>query len=244
MQDSADFKMQPKVQLFLMDLHIRFSLSLAADPLWCHHLPAKAHEVTEVQLQQQGSSSDTLSSELSFTWSAFLLSLLDTRCAILQQWTAVVQPDALYHAKPATEGLAALSSGAAMAAQTAQQSGGHEESPGVTETTAEPQAADAQQRLPGEQAAKGLPECNSYLLQTVALCGLEAFMQSKQNWSQLATETYQACVWTFAQAARRYITSNGDKQNIHSVQNIEQQLLFIGVNIFLCTVSLACIYNT
>lgn len=146
-----------------------------------------------------------------------------------------MQPDPLYHATPAAAALSALSSDAAMNAPTAQRSHGLEHTPETTKTRAYAQAADKQQHVPqhtaavlGEQAAKGLPRCNSDLLQTVPLCGLEAVTQSKQDWSQLATQTYQACVWTFAQTARQYVTCNAEKQNIHSMPDVQPQLLFIG----------------
>lgn len=199
-------------------MHIRFSLAEADET------PGVLIPDVDVALQ-----TDCYSTHLRSVWSAFLFSFLSVRPEkVLQQPTGIEPTHIVHDTRHATAAAtsSAVSPEASVKAQTAQPFNAPEQLP-VRKTVSDAQAANEGKRsyaLGGD-----IPSCSTALLQVVALSGLEALMQSTQDWSQLAHETYQACVWTFSQAAKQYVICSVKSRRMHtsSMADVQPQILVI-----------------
>ena len=170
------------------------------------------------------------SKHLQSAWSGHLLFLLNLKPReVLQRPTETEQP------RGQAAAASAPSPDASVKADSAQQLGGADQMPHSSHTTSNAQAADSSQHGDGpaekvpRQHLKGFPKGNHKLLQIMTLSGIEALMQSKQDWSQLADETYQACVCTFGRSARQYVTSYAKNKtlNICSMPDERSQIRVI-----------------
>lgn len=202
-------------------MQIRFSLAQTLET------PGVSLPDVDIDLQ-----TDSYSTQVRSVWSAFLLSLSDL--GNVRPEKDLQQPGSekthIVHDKRqagAPAASAALTPEACIDTQTVQPSNSPEQMPVLRDAVSDAQATD------GGEPSYGFDwGHDSDSLHVVALSGLDALLQSNKDWIQLANETFQACVWSFAQTARQYvqpIPSYPDSKILHrcSVLNVQPQILCI-----------------
>ena len=240
MQDSIKCNHAFPLQQFLVNMHLRFCLSMVAHAGLHQHV----HLATTSQPDQlcghvshSDLPSDSYSLHLRSSWTAFYLSA--STSAIKQLWKATPVPPQSKDSESGGQAAAPASTSRAQASGTSQAGKPVDRSPLFTALPAPAtpaQSAKQQQHSPehasqaaAEQAERGLPRYHSCSFHLICLSGLQALINSNGSWAEVQPETYQACVLTFSSIAlgcmQEYASSEGGA--VPNVPALQPQMLFI-----------------
>ena len=212
MQDSIKRNHAFPLQQVLVNMHLRFCLSMVAHAGLHQHVhlatPSQPDQVCS-RVTHSDLPSDGYSLRLRSSWTAFYLSA--SKSAHEQLWEAPPVPPQSKGSESAGKAPAPSSMSGAQASVASQAGKPVDCSPQFTAlpATATPaQSGKQQQHSPehasqaaAEQAERGLPRYHSCSLQLICLSGLQALINSNDSWAEVEPETYQACVSAFALTA-------------------------------------------